>query len=190
MALTCASARHGLCLMADAPIPLICGGNTTGPRHKCSKCRDPVHGNAYGVHLTDDEQLKQKGIPVPFDISCLPSEGQAEMKSFNNGGCILCLACATDIANTPKSPAAVTPANDAPLTLTKDALRPGETKKDAVKDGKQDDDDDITAVVVFANRSEDFELEWSCVKISKIIEASEVHDHCFAVSIDKVKVCF
>ena len=37
MALTCASARLGLCLMADAPIPLICGGNNTGLRHKCSQ---------------------------------------------------------------------------------------------------------------------------------------------------------
>ena len=102
MALTCASARLGLCLMADAPILLICGGNNTGPRHKCSKCRGPVHGNACGVQLTDEEQLKQKGISVPFDISCLPSEGQAEMKSFNNDGCILCLACAKDIAKTLK----------------------------------------------------------------------------------------
>ena len=53
-----------------------------------------------------------------------------------------------------------------------------------------DDDDDITSVAVFSNRSKDIELEWSCVKISKIIGTSEVHDHCFAVSIDKVKVRF
>ena len=104
MTLTCASARVSMCVMADAPIPLIIGGNKTGPRHRCTKCRLPVHGNACGTQLSDEEQLKQMGIPVPFDISCLPSEGQVEMKLFNNEGCIMCHTCASDIATKTKSP--------------------------------------------------------------------------------------
>ena len=177
MTLTCASARVGMCVMAGAPIPLIIGGNKTGPRHCCTKCRLPVHGNACGTQLSDEEQLKQKGIPVPFDVSCLPSEGQVEMKSFNNEGCIICHTCTSDIAT----------------KTTSQARRPDTTAAVPVAnapemDPTEDSEDDLSPVAVFANHKEDMALEWSCVTVQKLKGKSWVHEFCYAASIDKKMV--
>ena len=206
MALTCASARVGLCIMVGAPIPLITGGNKTGPRHGCTMCRFRVHGNGCGIQLSDEEQLKQKGIPVPFDISCLPPEGQAEMKSFNNDGCILCHACASDIISTepkshaqrpdttatkPKPTAAVAVANAPPRTPASEKVPAKDSPcPSSTENSSKDSEDDLRANAVFANRKEDQALEWSCVKVHRLTGRSWVHDHCYAVSIDKTMVCY
>lgn len=197
MTLTCASARVSMCVMADAPIPLIIGGNKTGPRHRCTKCRLPVHGNACGTQLSDEEQLKQMGIPVPFDISCLPSEGQVEMKSFNNEGCIMCHTCASDVATKTKSQARC-PDTTAAVPVATTPPRPHSNGKDPTNflpsasstemDPTGDSEDDLSSVAVFANRKKDIALEWSCVTVKKIRGKSWVHEFCYAVSIDEKKV--